>query len=126
MLAAKLGIRSAEFRRRNLIRAHEILGRRYNWRRASHHLRRGDFPAIFERALTEFGWDKQSEPWAAASRWAAAFCLSRASALGIFESARVEVDQGGHVRVVAGCTSQGQGTGDLTGASRGGGSNRSR
>jgi CO/xanthine dehydrogenase Mo-binding subunit len=111
MLAAKLGIEAAEFRRRNLIRANEMpwhVGTTGGGHPTTYDS--GDFPAIFERALTEFGWDKQSEPLAGNLAVGRGISVSvEPSALGIFESARVEVDLGGHVRVVAGCTSQGQG-----------------
>jgi len=111
MLAAKLGIDQAQFRRRNLIRAHEMpwhvgtIGGGHPTTYDS-----GDFPAIFERALKEFGWDKQPDPSLDSLAVGRGISVSvEPSALGIFESARVEVDLTGYVRVVAGCTSQGQG-----------------
>jgi aerobic carbon-monoxide dehydrogenase large subunit len=111
MLAEKLGIDPAEFRRRNLIRPHEMpwhVGTTGGGHPTTYDS--GDFPAIFERALTEFGWDKQLEPSTDSLAVGRGMSVSvEPSALGIFESARVEVDIGGHVRIVTGCTSQGQG-----------------
>ena len=111
MLAEKLGIDPAEFRRRNLIRPHEMpwhVGTTGGGHPTTYDS--GDFPAIFERALTEFGWDKQLEPSTYSLAVGRGMSVSvEPSALGIFESARVEVDIGGHVRIVTGCTSQGQG-----------------
>ena len=111
MLAAKLDIEPAELRRRNLIRPDEMpwsVGTTGGGHPTIYDS--GDFPAIFERALTEFGWDKQPATADVGFRTGRGISVSvEPSALGVFESARVEVDLGGHVRVVSGCTSQGQG-----------------
>ena len=59
LLADKLAIDRAEIRRRNLIRPDEM-----PWAVGTESVRRptifdsGDFPAVFERALSEFGWDR--------------------------------------------------------------------
>jgi carbon-monoxide dehydrogenase large subunit/6-hydroxypseudooxynicotine dehydrogenase subunit gamma len=111
MLAAKLGIDPADFRRRNLIRPDEMpwhVGTTGGGHPTTYDS--GDFPAIFERALSEFGWDKQPEIRTDGLAVGRGISVSiEPSALGVFESARVEVDLGGYVRVVTGCTSQGQG-----------------
>ena len=111
MLADKLGIEPADFRRRNLIRPTEMpwhvgtIGGGHPTTYDS-----GDFPSVFERALSEFGWAKQAETTTDGLAVGRGISVSvEPSALGVFESARVEIDLGGHVRVVTGCTSQGQG-----------------
>ena len=124
LLAAKLNIDPAEFRRRNLIRPAEMpwhvgtVGGGHPTRTDS-----GDFPAIFERALTEFGWNQQPGRLQDGRAIGRGISVSvEPSALGVFESARVEVDLGGNVRVITGCTSQGQGQETSLGAGGGGSS----
>ena len=111
MLAAKLNIDPAEFRRRNLIRPAEMpwhVGTVGGGHPTTYDS--GDFPAIFERALTEFGWNQQPGRLQDGRAIGRGISVSvEPSALGVFESARVEVDLGGNVRVITGCTSQGQG-----------------
>jgi aerobic carbon-monoxide dehydrogenase large subunit len=109
MLAEVLGMDRVEFRRRNLIRPAEMpwkvgtVGGGHPTVYDS-----GDFPAIFDRALAEFGWG--SEPDRRDGRTGRGVSVSvEPSALGIFESARIDVGVDGFVRVVTGCTSQGQG-----------------
>ena len=66
LLADKLAIDRADIRRRNLIRPGEM-----PWAVGTESVRRptifdsGDFPAVFEHALSEFGWD---QPLAAGRR----------------------------------------------------------
>jgi aerobic carbon-monoxide dehydrogenase large subunit len=109
MLAAKLGMDRVEFRRKNLIRPAELpwkvgtIGGGHPTVYDS-----GDFPAIFERALAEFGWNIKAER--AGGRTGRGISVSvEPSALGVFESARIDVGVDGFVRVMTGCTSQGQG-----------------
>jgi|SRR5665213_55346 len=109
MLAEKLGMDSVELRRKNLIRPTELpwkvgtIGGGHPTVYDS-----GDFPAIFERALTEFGWT--TAPACADGRTGRGISVSvEPSALGVFESARIDIGVDGFVRVVTGCTSQGQG-----------------
>lgn len=111
MLAERLNIDRAEIRRRNLILPTEM-----PWHVGTESVRRptifdtGDFPANFEQALVEFGWDKppdqQSERLRRGRGMAA---LVEPSAFGPFEGARIEVDSRGHVQVISGCSTQGQG-----------------
>lgn len=109
MLAEKLGMDRVEIRRKNLIQPAELpwkvgtIGGGHATIYDS-----GDFPAIFERALAEFGW--KTEPVPRSGRTGRGISVSvEPSALGVFESARIEVGVDGFVRVVTGCTSQGQG-----------------
>ncbi len=111
LLADKLNIDRAEFRRRNLIPPADL-----PWAVGTESVKRptifdsGDFPAVLERALSEFGWDKplpKSEGPIKRGRGLAV--LVEPSGLGPFEGARIEVDQHGNVQVFSGCSSQGQG-----------------
>jgi len=110
-LAAKLGIDSAEFRRRNLIPQSEM-----PWRVGTESVRRptifdsGNFPLVFERALAAVGWDKPLAPTTKSIRRGRGLAaLVEPSALGPFEGARVEIDSQGFVQVVSGSSNQGQG-----------------
>ena len=70
----------------------------------------GDFPAVFERALSEFGWDRPLPPGAGPVRRGRGIAaLVEPSAFGPFEGARIAIDPHGHVQVASGCSSQGQG-----------------
>ncbi len=110
-LARKLGLDPAEFRRRNLIGPDDM-----PWALGTESVRRptifdtGDYPAVFEEALAEFGWGEAptaSEGKLLRGRGLAA--LVEPSAFGPFESARVEVDPEGFVNIVTGASSHGQG-----------------
>jgi carbon-monoxide dehydrogenase large subunit len=111
LLADKAGIDRADIRRRNLIRPAEM-----PWSVGTESVRRptifdsGDFPALFEQALKEFGWDaplKQTPGPVRRGRGLAA--LVEPSGFGPFEGARIEIDSLGFVNVFSGCSSQGQG-----------------
>jgi CO/xanthine dehydrogenase Mo-binding subunit len=111
LLARKLALDPAEFRRRNLIRADDM-----PWRLGTESVRRptifdtGDYPAVFEEALAKFGWSdavKASEGTALRGRGLAV--LVEPSAFGPFESARIEVDPEGFLNIVTGASSHGQG-----------------
>jgi CO/xanthine dehydrogenase Mo-binding subunit len=111
MLADRLTLDRAEIRRRNLIRPCEM-----PWHVGTESVQRpiifdsGNFPANFERALAEFGWDtplRQGPGSMRRGRGMAA--LVEPSGLGPFEGARIEVDAQGNVQVLSGCSTQGQG-----------------
>ena len=111
MLAGRLGLDPAEFRRRNLIRPEEM-----PWTVGTESVRRptifdsGDFPGNFERALAEFGWGKPLEQEGGPVRRGRGMAaLVEPSGLGPFEGARIEVDARGNVQVLSGCSTQGQG-----------------
>ena len=111
LLADKLAIDRADIRRRNLIRPGDM-----PWAVGTESVRRptifdsGDFPAVFERALSEFGWDQPLPPGAGPIRRGRGIAaLVEPSAFGPFEGARLAIDPHGHVLVASGCSSQGQG-----------------
>ena len=112
LLADKLKIDRAEFRRRNLIPPRDL-----PWAVGTESVKRptifdsGDFPAVLERALSEFGWDKPLvNDESPIKRGKGTGCSCRAvRAAGPFEGARIEIDPHGNVQVFSGCSSQGQG-----------------
>jgi len=110
MLAAELGLDAAEIRRRNLVPADCM----------PYHVGTsvgpivtlydsGDFPAMFEQALAaaRAGGPRVAPPGSLRGFGIAA--IAEPSGFGPFESARVEIDTDGAVRVYTGATSQGQG-----------------
>jgi carbon-monoxide dehydrogenase large subunit/6-hydroxypseudooxynicotine dehydrogenase subunit gamma len=108
MLADKLGMDRVELRLKNLIRPTDLpwkvgtIGGGHPTVYDS-----GDFPEIFKRALDEFRWGATTP---SDGRTGRGISLSvEPSALGVFESARIEVGTDGFVRILTGCTSQGQG-----------------
>ena len=111
LLADKLAIDRAEIRRRNLIRPDEM-----PWAVGTESVRRptifdsGDFPAVFERALSEFGWDRPLPP-GAPDRSAGDGHRGPGRAIGVraVRGPRLAIDPHGHVLVASGCSSQGQG-----------------
>jgi CO/xanthine dehydrogenase Mo-binding subunit len=110
MLAEKLDLDPVEFRRRNLIRPDEmpwLVGTESGGHPTVYDS--GDFPSIFDRAVSEFNWSQAGQPSPSIARGRGVAAVVEPSAFGLFESARVEVDTSGKVRVVTGCTSQGQG-----------------
>jgi carbon-monoxide dehydrogenase large subunit len=110
LLADKLAIDRVELRRRNLIRPEEL-----PWLVGTESVRRptifdsGDFPAVFERAVAEFGWNTPLPAQGPIRRGRGIAVLVEPSAFGPFEGARLEVDTNGFVQVISGCSSQGQG-----------------
>jgi aerobic carbon-monoxide dehydrogenase large subunit len=110
LLADKLAIDRVEFRRRNLIRPQEL-----PWRIGTESVRRavifdtGDFPAVFERAVAELGWNDPLPRQGSVRRGRGIAVLVEPSGFGPFEGARLEVDANGFVQVISGCSSQGQG-----------------
>jgi aerobic carbon-monoxide dehydrogenase large subunit len=110
LLAEKLGIDPVEFRRRNLIGPQEM-----PWRVGTQSVRRptifdtGDFPAVFELAVAELGWNTPLPAEGPIRRGRGLAVLVEPSAFGPFEGARLEVDPNGFVQVISGCSSQGQG-----------------
>ena len=111
LLADELGLDRAEIRRRNLIRPHEM-----PWAVGTESVKRpvlfdsGDFPAVLERALTAFGWERPlPPPEGPLRRGRGIAALVEPSAFGPFEGARLAIDPSGRVQVASGCSSQGQG-----------------
>ncbi len=94
LLAEKLGIDRVEFRRRNLIGPQEM-----PWRVGTQSVRRptifdtGDFPAVFERAVAEFGWNTPLPAQGPIRRGRGLAVLVEPSGFGPFEGARLEVDR---------------------------------
>lgn len=111
MLAAALKLPPEEIRRRNLIKPEMMpwdAGTESGGRPAIYDT--GDYPAVFEQALREFaGGVTPPKRQGAIARGRGMSAMVEPSALGLFESARIEIDVSGKVRVVSGCTSQGQG-----------------
>ena len=110
MVAVKLGLDRAEIRRRNLVPADCIpyhVGTSVGPIKTLYDS--GDFPKMFERAmdLASKGHETQRDPECLRGFGIAA--IAEPSGFGPFESARVEVEHDGSVRVFTGATSQGQG-----------------
>jgi CO/xanthine dehydrogenase Mo-binding subunit len=115
-LAAKLGIDRVALRRANLIPAAEMpYTIAFNEKGAEElPLDSGDFPALFDTALTHFRW-REAEA-AAAARRAAGECVGTGVAFFLEEAgrgprdgARISIDTSGTVEVVTGGASVGQG-----------------
>jgi carbon-monoxide dehydrogenase large subunit/6-hydroxypseudooxynicotine dehydrogenase subunit gamma len=111
LLARELGIDPAEMRRRNLIGPEEM-----PWVLGTESVKRptifdnGDYPSVFEKALSGFGWSADPQPGRGTLlRSQGLATLVEPSAFGPFESARIEVDPEGFVNVVTGASSHGQG-----------------
>jgi carbon-monoxide dehydrogenase large subunit/6-hydroxypseudooxynicotine dehydrogenase subunit gamma len=113
--ADELGIDRVELRRRNLLRRHELPHERpVTTLNTPMVLDAGDYHELLDAALTHFGF----ADWVAEAEWARAegrlvgtgvgYFLEK-SGLGPFDTADVEVDESGSVRVVSGGTSFGQG-----------------
>ncbi|HTP90708.1 MAG TPA: xanthine dehydrogenase family protein molybdopterin-binding subunit [Xanthobacteraceae bacterium] len=115
-IAAKLGIDRIELRRRNLIAGADMP---YTIEFAEEHIEElpldsGDYPALLEKALAHFGWDKIEDD--VRRRRAAGERVGTGVALfleeggrGPTDGARIAVDTSGAVEVVTGGASVGQG-----------------
>ena len=114
-IAARLGISSVDVRRRNLIpvadmpysRPLTVLGDDVSYDT-------GDYLGLFEKALARFGWDDLQRTLtarrAAGELVGAGFGLFiEKSGLGPLDGAKINVDVTGHVEVVTGGASVGQG-----------------
>lgn len=115
MAARDLGIEPAEFRRRNLIPANLM-----PWDAGAMVPKQprtvydtGDYPAVFERALTEFRYDAlRAQPNPAPDgryRGVGIGCFVESTAGGPAESACLEVRPDGRLGVAVGSSSMGQG-----------------
>jgi aerobic carbon-monoxide dehydrogenase large subunit len=115
-IAFKLDLDPAEVRRRNLIQAHEMpytLPINY-WDGGPVEYDSGDYPAMFEEALQQVGYDEvraSQETDFAAGRHvgvaAAVYC--EMTGIGPYEGARLRVHSDGRVSVATAVGSQGQG-----------------
>jgi carbon-monoxide dehydrogenase large subunit len=113
--AAEIGIDRIDLRRHNLLRPDELPHRR-DVPVLGHtvEIAEGDFPSLLERALEAAGfnaWTEEAQRARDAGRLVGAglACLLEKSGGGGYESARVDVDPTGAVRVASGGTSLGQG-----------------
>lgn len=111
MLAGKLGIGPAEIRRRNFIKPNQM-----PWYVGTESVKRptlfdsGDFPALFEQAVTHFGHAKPVvRGTGALRRGRGLVTLVEPSGFGPFESARIEIDPDGFATIITGASNQGQG-----------------
>jgi CO/xanthine dehydrogenase Mo-binding subunit len=110
MLAAELGLDAVEIRRRNLVPADCIpyrVGTSVGPVQTLYDS--GDFPKMFEQALEVAGGGGPRPTPAGRLRGFGIAAIAEPSGFGPFESARVEVDADGSVRIFTGATSQGQG-----------------
>jgi aerobic carbon-monoxide dehydrogenase large subunit len=110
MLAAHLGVDAADIRRRNLVPADCIpyhVGTSVGPIKTLYDS--GDFPAMFEQAMAASRTDGPRATPAGCLRGFGIAAIAEPSGFGPFESARVEVDTDGAVRIYTGATSQGQG-----------------
>jgi CO/xanthine dehydrogenase Mo-binding subunit len=110
IIAERLGLQADEVRRRNLLRPHELPWR-LNTSTSGHETTfdAGDYPAVFERAIADSSLDPIAKSDQQVLRGRGVATMVEPSALGVFESARVEVESNGQLGVFSGCTSQGQG-----------------
>jgi aerobic carbon-monoxide dehydrogenase large subunit len=117
MLAAELGLEPADIRRRNLVRRDQMP---YPVGAASASVPvvfdSGDFPAIFQRALSHADYPgllarcREANAAGGVIRLGVGLtCFAEPSGRGPFESARVELGLSGKVHVYTGAGSQGQG-----------------
>jgi CO/xanthine dehydrogenase Mo-binding subunit len=114
--ARRLGLDPAELRRRNLVVPREMPyrpGLTYKDGRPIAY-DPADFPASFERALREFGyesWRRRQRAQATGTRrlGVGLACYAQGTGLGPWEGATVRVDPSGTVYVLIGVSSQGQG-----------------
>ena len=102
LLADTLLIDRVELRRRNLIPPAEL-----PWAVGTESVRRptvfdsGDFPAVFERAVAEFGWSEPLPPGQGSVRRGRGIAaLVEPSGLGPFEGARLDIDPHGNIQVI--------------------------
>jgi len=115
-IAAKLGIDRIELRRRNLIAGADMP---YTIEFAEEHIEElpldsGDYPALLEKALAHFGWDRIEDDVrrrrAAGERVGTGIALFlEEGGRGPTDGARIAVDTSGAVEVVTGGASVGQG-----------------
>jgi aerobic carbon-monoxide dehydrogenase large subunit len=114
MVAHRLNLDPADVRRRNFIGPDEMP---YDHGRHPYHYvvyDTGDFPAQFERALDQIGYDKLKVSCDEAKKEGRSVgigigCFVETSGRGPWEYARVEVDNTGRVILYSGCNSVGQG-----------------
>jgi carbon-monoxide dehydrogenase large subunit/6-hydroxypseudooxynicotine dehydrogenase subunit gamma len=116
LLATELRLDPAEIRRRNLVRPEQMP---YPVGAASASVPvvfdSGDFPAIFERALTHAGYVnllarcRDANAKGSVRLGVGLTCFAEPSGRGPFESARVELTLSGKIHVYTGAGSQGQG-----------------
>ncbi|HET8563499.1 MAG TPA: xanthine dehydrogenase family protein molybdopterin-binding subunit [Candidatus Binatia bacterium] len=112
--AHRLGLDSAEIRRRNFIRAEEMP---YDLGPHPFHYMvydSGDYPGQFERALKQIDYEGLRSSCVTARKQGRAVgvgigCFVETSGLGPWEYARVEIDNLGKVVLYSGCNSVGQG-----------------
>ena len=114
-IAARLGIDGAELRRRNFIRADQMpFERGFDTLGTAIVLDSGDYGRLLQRTLDFVGWE-QLQPKLAGRRAAgelvgAGFAVFvEKSGLGPFDGVEVTVDGSGHVEIVTGAASVGQG-----------------
>lgn len=113
-VARRLNLDPADVRRRNFIRPEEMP---YDQGRHPYHYvvyDTGDYPAQFERALKQVGYEQLRTTCADAKKEGRAVgvgigCFVETSGRGPWEYARVEVDNFGKVVLYSGCNSVGQG-----------------
>ncbi len=114
LVAHRLGLDPADVRRRNFIRPEEMP---YDHGPHPFHYMvydTGDYPAQFERALDQIGYESLKSSCEAARKEGRAVgvgigCFVETSGIGPWEYARVEIDNAGKVVLYSGCNSVGQG-----------------
>lgn len=112
LIARDVKLSATEVRHRNLIRPADMPFNpeiRYGGGVSS--FESGDFPELLDRTVRESGYDEtpmRQEATGERIAWGLA-CGVESTGLINFESAKVSVDSGGHVLLVSGLTSQGQG-----------------
>jgi len=114
-IAAKVGVDGVEIRRRNLIAVSEMpVTRALETLGTDIVLDSGDYPLLLDKALAGVSWDelqtKLKERRAAGELVGAGVAMFvEKSGLGPFDDVRIAIDTNGHVEVVTGAASVGQG-----------------
>ena len=115
MAAADLGIDPADIRRRNFVTSGEMpfnTGQLVTYEGPAQ-LNSGDYPAVFEQALTDIGWaEKRAMQGRAIDGWYHGIgfaSFAESSAGGVQERARIRLGRDGTLDVFVGSTSSGQG-----------------
>ena len=115
MAAADLGIDPADIRRRNFVTSGEMpfnSGQLVTYEGPAQ-FNSGDYPAVFEQALTDIGWaEKRAMQGRAIDGWYHGIgfaSFAESSAGGVQERARIRLGRDGTLDVFVGSTSSGQG-----------------
>jgi carbon-monoxide dehydrogenase large subunit len=110
IVAKDIGISAEEVRQRNIVRPADMPYARFSHAGAAATFDVGDYPAMLAAAVKSSGYTEEVRETERGERiaWGLA-CGVEGSGLVNYESARVAIDNSGHVLVWSGLTTQGQG-----------------